>query len=51
MANIRKQLLRVSDPNNDTMTGAEKKEEIERLKSLISDQAKQAEEIRKNFKK
>jgi hypothetical protein len=33
------------------MTGAEKKEEIERLKSLISDQAKQAEEIRKNFKK
>jgi hypothetical protein len=51
MANIRKQLLRVSDPNNDTMTGAEKKEEIERLKSLISDQAKQAEDIRKNFKK
>ena len=51
MANIRKQLLRVSDPNNDTMTGAEKKEEIERLKSLISDQAKQAEDIRKNFNK
>lgn len=51
MANIRRQLLRVSDPNNDTMTGAEKKEEIERLKSLISDQAKQAEDIRKNFKK
>jgi hypothetical protein len=51
MANIRKQLLRVSDPNNDSMTGAEKKEEIERLKSLISDQAKQAEDIRKNFKK
>jgi predicted transcriptional regulator len=51
MANIRKQLLRVSDPNNDSMTGAEKKEEIERLKSLISDQAKQAEDIRKSFKK
>jgi hypothetical protein len=51
MANIRKQLLRVSDPNNDSMNGAEKKEEIERLKSLISDQAKQAEDIRKSFKK
>jgi hypothetical protein len=33
------------------MNGAEKKEEIERLKSLISDQAKQAEDIRKSFKK
>ena len=51
MANIRKQLLRVSDPNNDTMTGEEKKDEINRLKMLISDQAKQAEDIRKSFKK
>ena len=51
MANIRKQLLRVSDPNNDSMTGEEKKDEINRLKMLISDQAKQAEDIRKSFKK
>ena len=51
MANIRKQLQRISDPNNDTMTGEEKKDEINRLKMLISDQAKQAEDIRKSFKK
>jgi hypothetical protein len=51
IANIRKQLLRVSDPNNDSMTGEEKKDEINRLKMLISDQAKQAEDIRKSLKK
>jgi hypothetical protein len=50
MANVRKQMQRISDPNNESMTGAEKKEEIERLKMIISDLAKQAEDVRKSFK-
>ena len=43
-------MQRISDPNNESMTGAEKKEEIERLKMIISDLAKQAEDVRKSFK-
>ena len=46
MANIRKQMLHISDPNNTSMDGAQKKEEIERLRFLISDAARQAEDLR-----
>lgn len=48
MANVRKQILHISDPNNTTMDGAQKKEEILRLRMLMSDIAQQAEDFRVN---
>ena len=49
MANIRKQInIVTADPN---ISGAEKKIEIDRMKLIISDLAKQAEEVRKSMKK
>jgi hypothetical protein len=48
IANVRKQIqLITKDPNMD---GAEKKEAIERMKMIMSDLAKQAEEVRKSMK-
>jgi hypothetical protein len=48
IANVRKQIqLITNDPNMD---GAEKKEAIERMKLIMSDLAKQAEEVRKSMK-
>jgi hypothetical protein len=37
--------------NDETMDGAQKKEEIDRLKQLIGDLAKQAEDVRKSLRK
>ena len=37
--------------NDETMGGAQKKEEIDRLKQLIGELAKQAEEVRKSIRK
>lgn len=48
MANVRKQIRVVM--NDETMDGASKKEEVERLKQLISMMAEQAEEVRKSMK-
>jgi hypothetical protein len=48
MSEIRKQIrVIMADP---TMSGAEKREEIDRMKLIISDLAQQAEEIRKSSK-
>lgn len=44
MANIRKEIRRVT--NDPDMTGSDKREEIDRLKQLISELAQQAEETR-----
>lgn len=49
MANIRKQ-IRVVTADSD-LSGEEKRQEIDRLKQLISELAKQAEEVRKSMKK
>jgi len=49
MANIRKQINIVTADKN--ISGAEKKIEIDRMKLIISDLAKQAEEVRKSMKK
>jgi hypothetical protein len=46
LANVRKQMLHISDPNNTTMDGEQKKEEISRLRFLMSDIAKQVEDLR-----
>ena len=51
LANIRKQVLMIQNPENTSMTGEQKKEEIERLKQLISMVSEQAESIRKGMKK
>jgi hypothetical protein len=51
LANIRKQVLMIQNPENISMTGEQKKEEIERLKQLISMVSEQAESIRKGMKK
>jgi hypothetical protein len=48
MANIRKQIRLVT--NDPTMDGATKREEIDRLKELISMLAEQAEDTRKAMK-
>jgi hypothetical protein len=48
MANIRKQVRVVQ--NDKDMDGAAKKEEIDRLNDIISELAKQAEEVRKSMK-
>jgi hypothetical protein len=48
MSEIRKQIrVIMADP---TMSGAEKREEIDRMKLIISDLAQQAEEVRKSSK-
>jgi len=48
MANIRKQISIVT--NDKSMDGATKREEIDRMKELISMLAKQAEDMRKSYK-
>jgi hypothetical protein len=48
MSEIRKQIrVIMADP---TMSGADKREEIDRMKLIISDLAQQAEEVRKSSK-
>lgn len=51
LANIRQQIQRISNPAYMAMTGEEKKEEINRLKQLMSAVAEQAESARKAIKK
>jgi len=48
MANVRKQIKVVM--NDTSMDGAEKREEIDRLKGIISMYAQQAEDVRKSLK-
>ena len=48
IANVRKQIQFITNDKN--MDGAEKKEAIERMKMIMSDLAKQAEEVRKSMK-
>lgn len=48
IANVRKQIQFIT--NDKTLDGATKKEEIERMKLIMSDLAKQAEEVRKSMK-
>jgi len=49
MSKIRKAIQSIT--NDDTMTGAQKKEEIDRLKLIIGDIAEQAETARKSMRK
>jgi hypothetical protein len=49
MSKIRKAIQSIT--NDDTMTGAQKKEEIDRLKLIIGDLAEQAETARKSMRK
>jgi len=51
LANIRRQIQQVSNPEFTAMTGEEKKEEINRLKQLMSTVAEQAETTRKLIKR
>ena len=51
LANIRRQIQQVSNPEYTAMTGEEKKEEINRLKQLMSTVAEQAETTRKLIKR
>jgi hypothetical protein len=48
MANVRKQIRVITDDKE--MSGADKREEIDRLKQLISMMAEQAEAARKSMK-
>ena len=48
MANVRKQIRIIM--NDDTLDGATKKAEIDRMKEIISMYAEQAESVRKSFK-
>jgi hypothetical protein len=48
MANVRKQIRTVT--NDDSMSGADKREEITRLKEILSLYAQNAEEVRKSTK-
>lgn len=48
IANVRKQIQLITNDKN--LDGAEKKEMIERMKLIMSDLAKQAEEVRKSMK-
>jgi hypothetical protein len=48
MANVRKQIKIIM--NDTSMDGAEKREEIDRLKGIISMYAQQAEDVRKSLK-
>jgi hypothetical protein len=50
LANIRQQILMISNPSFTGMTGEQKKEEIQRLKLLMSQVAQQTEEARKSLK-
>jgi hypothetical protein len=49
MSKIRKAIQSIT--NDDTMTGSQKKEEIDRLKLIIGDLAEQAETARKSMRK
>lgn len=49
MSKIRKAIQAIT--NDDTMTGSQKKEEIDRLKLIIGDLAEQAETARKSMRK
>jgi hypothetical protein len=51
LANIRQQIQMVSNPAYTAMTGEEKKDEINRLRQLMSSVAEQAEAARKAIKK
>ena len=51
MANVRKQLNHIQDPNNTSLNGEQKREEVLRLKGLISDIAYRAESIRLSMRK
>ena len=51
IASIRKQKLQIANPQNRSMTGEQKQQEIQRLDLLISQVAQHAEEIRKSLKK
>jgi len=51
LANIRRQIQQVSNPEYTAMTGEEKKDEINRLRQLMSSVAEQAESARKAIKK
>jgi hypothetical protein len=51
LANIRQQIQMVSNPAYTAMTGEEKKDEINRLRQLMSSVAEQAESARKAIKK
>jgi len=51
IASIRKQKLQIANPQNKSMTGDQKQQEIQRLDLLISQVAQHAEEIRKSLKK
>ena len=46
LANIRKQINRIGDPNYTSLDSEQKKNEINRLRQLMSDVARRAEEIR-----
>jgi uncharacterized membrane protein YukC len=48
MANIRKQIRMIT--NDESMSGADKREEIDRMKEIISMLSKQAEDTRKAMK-
>jgi hypothetical protein len=50
LANIRKQILLISNPSYTAMDSDQKKQEIDRLKLLMSETARQAEEARKSIK-
>jgi Large polyvalent protein associated domain 38 len=46
LANIRKQINRIGDPNYTSLDGEQKKNEINRLRQLMSDVAQKAEQVR-----
>jgi len=46
LANIRKQINRIGDPNYTSLDSEQKKNEINRLRQLMSDVARRAEEVR-----
>jgi hypothetical protein len=50
LANIRKQILLISNPSYTAMDSDQKKQEIDRLKLLMSETARQAEEARKSIR-
>ena len=46
LANIRKQINRIGDPNYTSLDSEQKKNEINRLRQLMSDVAQRAEQVR-----
>jgi hypothetical protein len=50
LANIRKQILMISNPAYNAMDSDQKKQEIDRLKLLMSETARQAEEARRSLR-